>query len=352
MKRFSKTLVAALIIVATTAAFMVGCKKEQDTRLTDNGQIEQNDKRAEAAIARITDFKKQVDIRKTYPGMKSADTVSISEAAADIVELFNAVYAQPEYFYVQMVRNSFTITLPLTSEGKVLVDDVVSTYNQAIVLARQAYINDGISEDKGYVGLTVQLGNITNETADLVFFSTSGQSGDCATPSTSPNGPFEESWMYKAPLGQCEDPTNSSGADEQIEFMIKSICYDWGRDPVTGQLYYYYDDTIVEFEGRYYQDSLFYRFYQPGITDLCIQVDEMNSLFYRTKRFLEYTGPARIGLTMTGSNRYYLKMDFTIEGNDDNVSDGYLSHNVIHAHYARRTLYPSGTIKPGNLMDD
>ena len=104
MKRFSKTLVAALIIVATTAAFMVGCKKEQDTRLTDNGQIEQNDKRAEAAIARITDFKKQVDIRKTYPGMKSADTVSISEAAADIVELFNAVYAQPEYFYVQMVR--------------------------------------------------------------------------------------------------------------------------------------------------------------------------------------------------------------------------------------------------------
>lgn len=349
MRKISKTLVAAMIIVATVTAFLIGCKKEQEAKLSDKGQIEQNDKSAEAAIARITEFKKQVDVRKAQPGMKSAETVSINEAVADIVELFNAVYAQPENFYVQMVRNSFTINLPLTSEGKVLVDDVVSAYNQAIVQARQAYINDGINDDKGYVGLTVQLGNITDDTAELVFFSTSGQSGDCATPSNSPNGPFEESWMYKAPLGQCENPTNQSGADEQIELMIKSICYDWGRDPVTGQLYYYYDDTIVGFEGRYHQDSLFYR---SGFADLCIQVDEMNSLFYRTKRFLEYTGPARIGLTMTGSNRYYLKMDFSIEGNPDYVSDGYLSHNVIHAHYARRTLYPFETITPGNLLDD
>lgn len=354
MKRLSKTLASALIIVATAAAFMVGCKKEQDAWLTDNGQIEQNDKSAEAAIARIIDFKKQVDVREAHPGMKSADTVSISEAAADIVELFNAMYAQPENFYVQMVRNSFTITLPLTSAGKVLVDDVVSAYNQAIVQARQAYINDGISEDKGYVGLTVQLGNITNDTAELVFFSTSGQSGDCATPSTSPNGPFDEDddWMYKAPMGKCDGTCIGLGADTVLRQMIASVCYDWGRDPVTGQLYYYYDDTIVEFEGSLYQDSLFYRFYQPGITDLCIQDNEMNSLFYRTKRFLEYTGPARIGLPMTGSNRYYLKMDFSIKGNDDYVSNGYLSHNVIHAHYARRTLYPSGTIKPGNLMDE
>ena len=182
MKRFSKTLVAAMIVAATSAAIMVGCKKEQDAKLADNGQIEQSDKSAEAAIARITDFKKQVDVRKAQPGMKSAETVSISDAVDDIVELFNAVYAQPENFYVQTVRNSFTINLPLTSEGKVLVDDVVSAYNQSIVSARQAYINDGISDNKGYVGLIAQLGNITDTTAELVFFSTSGQSGDYSTP--------------------------------------------------------------------------------------------------------------------------------------------------------------------------
>jgi hypothetical protein len=351
MKRLSKTLVAALIIVATTAAFMAGCKKEQDAKLSDNGQIEQNDKSAETAIARITDFKKQVDVRKAQPGMKSAETVSINEAVADIVELFNAVYAQPENFYVQMVRNSFTINLPLTSEGKVLVDDVVSAYNQAIVQARQAYINDGINDDKGYVGLTVQLGNITNDTAELVFFSTSGQSGDCATPSTSPNGPFDEydDWMYKAPMGKCVGTCIGLGADTVLRQMIASVCYDWGRDPVTGQRYYYYDYHEYDFDGCDYPDWLFYR---QGIMDLCIQYDEMNSLFYSTKQFLELIGPDDMGLPMSGSNRFYLKMDFSIEGNPNPTEDDFLSHNIKHVHYARRTLYPSETIKPGNLMDD
>lgn len=58
MKRFSKTLVAAMIVAAVGAVIIVGCKKEQDAKLADNGQIEQSGKSAEAAIARITDFKK------------------------------------------------------------------------------------------------------------------------------------------------------------------------------------------------------------------------------------------------------------------------------------------------------
>ena len=290
MRKISKALVATMIIVATVTAFLIGCKKEQDAKLSDNGQIEQNDKSAEAAIARISDFKKQVDVRKAQPGMKSAETVNINEAVADIVELFNAVYAQPENFYVQMVRNSFTINLPLTSEGKVLVDDVVSIYNQAIVRARQAYINDGINDDKGYVGLTVQLGNITDDTAELVFFSTSGQSGDCATPSTGPNGPYDDDddWMYKAPMGKCDGTCIGLGADTILRQTIASICYDWGRDPVTGQRYYYYDYHEYDFDGCDYPDWLFYR---EDINNWCINDDEMNSLFYSIKQFLEFVGP-------------------------------------------------------------
>lgn len=351
MKRLSKTFIAALVVAATGAVIMVGCKKEQDAKLADNGQIEQSDKSAEAAIARITDFKKQVDVRKAQPGMKSAETMSISDAVDDIVELFNAVYAQPENFYVQMVRNSFIINLPLTTDGKVFVDDVVSAYNQTIVSARQAYINDGIDDDKGYVGLTVQLGNITETTAELVFFSTSGQSGDCTTPPQGPNGPFDEDddWLFMAPLGKCDGTQQGSGADKQIELMIYSICYDWGRDPVTGQLYYYYDDTVFEFHGNEYPQYLFYR---DDITDKCIEDDEMNSLFYSTKHFLEYDGPSSKGLPVTGSNRYHLRYDYFIEGNPTYPIDDYLMHNIHHAHYARRTLYPSVTIEHDDLLND
>lgn len=349
MKRFTKTLVAAIMIVATGAVIMVGCKKEQDAKLADNGQIEQSDKSAEAAIARITDFKKQVDVRKAQPGMKSAEAMSISDAVDDIVELFNAVYAQPENFYVQSVRNSFTINLPLTSEGKVLVDDVVSAYNQAIVSARQAYINDGISDNKGYVGLIAQLGNISDNMAELVFFSTSGQSGDCSTPPQNPNGPFgvDDDWKYKKPLGKCEGLSVPSGADEQIELMIKSLCYDWGRDPVTGQRYYYYGYEHRDFYGHDYPDTLYFN---PNIDDPCIEDDQMNSLFYSEMGFVKYSGPAQTGLPVTGSNRYYLRL-FSIQGNDDEVADGFLEH-IISADYAHRTLDWPIVIEPGDLLDD
>lgn len=349
MKRFTKTLVAVMIIAATGTAMMVGCKKEQDAKLADNGQIEQSDKSAEAAIARITDFKKQVDVRKAQPGMKSAETVSISDAVDDIVELFNAVYAQPENFYVQSVRNSFTINLPLTTDGKVLVDDVVSAYNQAIVSARQAYINDGISDNKGYVGLIAQLGNITDTTAELVFFSTSGQSGDYSTPPQNPNGPFgvDDDWKYKKPLGKCEGLSVPSGADKQIELMINSLCYDWGRDPVTGQRYYYYGYEHRDFYGHDHPDTLYFN---PNIDDLCIEDDQMNSLYYSEMGFVKYYGPVQQGLPMTGSNRYYLR-HFTIQGNENEVVDGFLEH-IISADYAHRTLNWPIVVEPGDLLDD
>lgn len=349
MKKYPKTMVAAMVIAATIAALMVGCMKEKETSLPVNTQVAEKYQSAEAAIARITDFKKQVDLRETQPGMKSAEMMSISEAVDDIAELFNAVYADPDLFFIQTVRSNFTINLPLTSEGKVLVDNVVSVYNQAVELARQAYINDGISDDKGYVGLTVLLGNITDDTAELVFFSTSGQSGDNSAPVDNPDGPFEEDddWLYKAPWGKC-DGTPGSGADEQIELMIKYLyCYDWGRDPVTGQRYYYYGYQHRDFCGNVYPEALYYN---PNVNEPCIDNDWMNALYHSEGEFVNYYGPMQTNLPMTGAHRYYLR-GFTISGNNDHVTAGFFSHN-ISADYAHRTLNWPTIVEPGNLLDD
>ena len=43
MKRFTKTLVAAMMVVATGAVIMVGCKKEENAQMKDGvAQTEQN----------------------------------------------------------------------------------------------------------------------------------------------------------------------------------------------------------------------------------------------------------------------------------------------------------------------
>ena len=59
MKRFTKTLVAAMIIAATGAAIMVGCKKEESAQMKDGvAQTEQSVSLDEQEIIDfLTDFK-------------------------------------------------------------------------------------------------------------------------------------------------------------------------------------------------------------------------------------------------------------------------------------------------------
>ncbi len=339
---------AAMALVAFVAVAMGSCKKEQESQSSDNRNVIQNASGAEAAVARITDFKKQVDLRKDHPDTKSTTTVSLGEAVADIVELFNAIYSQPENFYVRKVANRFSIGLPLTADGEVLMDDVVAAYEQTIMLARQAYLNDGIVTDKGYVGLILQLGDFTDDVAELLFTSISGQAGEPVSPNARSIDPFgeDDDWKYKAPLGKCDEPGSDSGADKQIELMISSDCYGWAIDPLTGQRYYYYDYQHRNYLGHLHPDTLYFNL---NINDPCIVHQRMNELYYSELQFMKVYGPQATGLSLTGINRFYL-WNFSIKGNEDQYSDGYLSHN-IEATYARRTLdWPIG-VEPGDLTD-
>jgi len=340
-------ILAAMTMIAFVAVAMGSCKKEQESQSSDNGNVIQNASGAEAAIARITDFKKQVDLRKDHPDTKSTTTVSLGDAVADIVELFNAVYAQPENFYVRKVANRFSIGLPLTADGEVLMDDVVAAYEQTIMLARQAYLNDGIVTDKGYVGLILQLGDFTDDVAELLFTSISGQAGEPVSPNARSIDPFgeDDDWKYKAPLGKC-DGTPGSGADEQIESMISSDCYDQGIDPLTGQRYYYYDYQNRFYCGCDHPDTIYYN---PNINDKCIMHQQMNALYYSEKQYMKVYGPQATGLPLTGINRFHLWY-FSIKGNDDEYNDNFLSHNIT-ATYARRTLDWPIDVEPGDLTD-
>ena len=59
MKRFTKTLVAAMMVVATGAVIMVGCKKEESTQMKNGAaQTEQSVSLDEQEINDfLTDFK-------------------------------------------------------------------------------------------------------------------------------------------------------------------------------------------------------------------------------------------------------------------------------------------------------
>lgn len=51
MKRFTKTLVAAIMVVATGAVIMVGCKKEENAQIKDGvAQTEQGMSQSEQKV--------------------------------------------------------------------------------------------------------------------------------------------------------------------------------------------------------------------------------------------------------------------------------------------------------------
>ena len=79
-----------ILLVAGMTITTVSCNKEQATTDTSQG---------EATLARIMNFKQQVDYYKANPAIKDGETVTLDEAIWNIEALFNLTYAYPELSY-------------------------------------------------------------------------------------------------------------------------------------------------------------------------------------------------------------------------------------------------------------
>ena len=157
---------AICVMVLATMVAVVSCKKEKEPQV--EAEVPQADAQMQAEIDRIVGFKKQVETRKANPGMKSAETMTLDEAMNNIVDLFNVTYTEPMAYYTESERHEFTLSVALTADGKVLLDDVVAAYEQALANAREAYHGSNLP-DKAYQFLTVTCTPQRDGTAELKF---------------------------------------------------------------------------------------------------------------------------------------------------------------------------------------
>ena len=91
MKRIYN-LLSAVMTVVLAAIVCVGCNKNE-------GPTDKALKQGEATLARIMNFKQQVDYYKANPAIKDGETVTLDEAIWDIEALFNLTYAYPGLSY-------------------------------------------------------------------------------------------------------------------------------------------------------------------------------------------------------------------------------------------------------------
>ena len=330
MKR-SILFTIVLIVVVAFAVAVVSCKKEKEPQV--KAEIPQADAQMQAEIDRIVGFMKQVEIRKANPGMKSAETVTLDDAMNNIVDLFNVTYTEPMAYYTESERHYFTVSVALTAEGKVLVDNVVAAYEQALANAREAYHSSSLP-DKAYQRLMVTCTPQRDGTVELLFdgkFGTKNDPPEPPTPNPHYSGPFQQGddWHYLDGMGSC-DGVHPGGADKVLQDTLMKevralwpIPYDGGRGIFT---------HLVKIDFAPEPPITHNVFYRTDIGNTCIEWQEMNDfLHYERKLAFEvlpsiWTNPVIVLQPTSAYNYRDYVTNITIDGDSD--SETFIRHNT------------------------
>lgn len=348
MRKISKALVATMIIVATVTAFLIGCKKEKETKTPDNEQVAQNDPKGQEAIERIVDFRDKLEAYKKNPAMRAGETVSLAEAVWNIENLFNATYAMPEEFYSETATFEFSQWLPIDTTGRVSLSNLFNAYDQMVSSARAAYANDGFI-NKGFVFMIVDVGEQNNTSVRLDF---KGKTGERTT---NPNwhvhdsamygGPFDtnDNWQYAQGMGKCDSTCLESGADKEIERYLKVFLRSTLTIPESGARAVYVNSVLITFDGHDHQNDVFYR---ENVNATCIDFNNMNRLYQREKRLIFETLPN------CSTGNVYGYTPIVIDINGKNVDYDYITHenNIT---YAQRLMADIAVVgETQDLLDD
>ena len=322
MKRLYLLLVT--LLVASMAITTVSCKKEQTTTETAQG---------EATLARIMDFKQQVDYYKANPDVKDGEAVTLDEAIWNIEALFNLTYSYPELSYGRTETADTVLYLPVGADNTVLLTDLTVFYGQMYEVVRNLY--QGIELDnKQFLILDVEAGDLHGSQQAIKLHSIQGSvKGIPPTPPTPPqNGPFLPglSWYYGINGGNDAgiNPSDLDAADT----LTRMLNY-WLVPKAPANYEYIYSHIKV----RSTTLDSHYNNPQTGFNDVSPRYCE----FYK-----EYPTEAEKWLSPDQLNYYYFGERHLIlnvlpnEGDDPIPS----THSVYHI------LIEDETVKVGNVV--
>ena len=343
-----KVLFSVAMIATFVGVMMTSCKKEKETVMSEKVQTEVNDPQNDAVVSRILDFKNKVDERKLHPGTRSGETMTHEDAMNNVVDLFNVTYTEPMAYYTVTEDHYFDLIVPLTVNGEVLEDDVVSTYERVVDLAGTAYHASSLS-NKGYRRLMV---SYELENSNEARFHFNGQYGTKGIPPHTPqphiDGPFSvgDDWHYKDGMGSC-DGLLPGGADKVLQDSIMAeVRASWPADPA-GCRGFYTNFLTYKFWGGPNCPGIFY---STDVENTCIEWPYMNDYYAGEKRYIYQVIPQALGINLSGNpmQQYrYFVTNVVIEGHgDEEVGPIY---HWTEVEYARYNYIENGTIERDEL---
>ncbi len=340
MKRFSKTLAAALIIVATAAAFMVGCKKEQMPQAIEAREDE-------TTLARIMDFKRQLEAVEVTSTGRTVTYMSIADAVWNIEALFNYSYAHPNQVYGQTSCSDTTLNLQVCANDSVSLVELSTFYGQMYETIHAVY-HASVLNNKRLVIVDVEAGEHSGnkQTIELhiVLGSDKGEQPQPGLPQLWE--PFEEGHLWYYGL----DHENIYGlpvdAADTLTIMLNAILVQ--KAPEGSEYVYSNIQTRQTLLGEHYANPYqgypnvsprYCEFYKenPTLDDYWLDSDQMNYYYFGERHLVLNVFPNDASNPVPGGLSLF---KIIVEDNSTNTT---IEHHT-KAYYGYRECVSQGSI--------
>lgn len=301
MKKFSKYFVAAAIVVAATAAVLVGCKKEEQT----SGKQEKSVSRYDETQQPSESEEKIISFINDYQGMKKGEkaegeALSLEEARWQWETTLNYCYGFTQDEHIELRHDTMCMDLPKPDfNGKIAYVDILQTYADIVDAVRECY-NAIDMEDKFLKYVTISFDNGAKDGDNATVVINTGKSVN----GIDPQGPFNVGECYLWGTMNGIESTNTATYQEDLKVFNYDLqmmynytpcptCTTW-IDNISDTTYYGYLEN---------NDSLFYA---TGLTfeeaqNYQICYDDLNREYY----FIVKRGHWGQPTNLYGINWYY-----------------------------------------------
>lgn len=356
MKRiYLKHAIAVLTSVFLLTSVLLSCKKDKLTEpetVNDNYEAEVMDPNSKRVLKSIKRFDNQLkQIRQGT--VKDNSYIEIDSALWNMESLFNASFAFPDRVYEEKVLQELSFDIKVYNDNYLRMNDVSELYDNIISEVKNAYLNDGIDENKSLMSIMLKQDKYYGDNINVRLILITGRT---AEPPINPpviyQGPFSEGdcWYYGEYGGSCDDPTLLYDAAEILEDTINfryantAIPKDMRNLYVNiCDIYLEGDEYWNEIQNDYY---LFYRVNCP-IEELYMDWETLNK-YYNNELEVIFEIVPNDPLFMD----YMPENPVLVEVNINGVSS-YHNGNVTYAHqnyilYAEKCMIPKAEME---LMD-
>ncbi len=292
MRRNYSRQIVSLLLLSLIIVF-VSCRKDN---MIDSGtsylcQESDMNSQAEAIVKRIKDFESSLDYVKR--GESRGDTyIDADSAMWNIEALFNSTFSMPDENYVEKKMQELTFDIDIRRDNKLSMREVNRLYEDVIKSVKDAYINDGIEEDKGLMSIVIDKGGSALRTSKVKVTVITGRTNTVKTPEYEMyhGGPFDIDgcWYYGEFGGTCDDPFLLTDAAELLESALNNYC---GVSASTdGNINIYVDLTMISLKGNEYKNANgdSYLFYKVNCEqdELYLKGKDLNRYYYWEKQII------------------------------------------------------------------